>query len=176
MKILIPVDFSPTSHNAIEYAYEMANKLKVEIELLHIISKRKNFDSVVEEELEIQRLENEMTKFSRRYPNKDTEVLNVQITTLVKIGKIEEVISSVCEKNKIDLIILGTKAKHSILEYLFGSFSSLLIQTAPRPMIIVPELAEIKPIQHIAVATDEEERDQVIFLFVKALSHNWEQK
>ncbi|MFT5166709.1 MAG: nucleotide-binding universal stress UspA family protein [Saprospiraceae bacterium] len=172
MNILVPIDFTAPSIKAIHYAFETANALKAQVFFLHIISSKKKFESEDQRSKEIRQIEKEMTRLTRAYPNQaaGTHPAGLPVINLVSIGKVEEMISSVCSTKKIDLIILGTRDKHNPVDYLLGSVSSTLIQLTPCPMIIVPEKTPVEAIRNIAIATDDEYIHPPLVTFVNELS------
>lgn len=172
MNILVLVDFSSPSVKAIQYAFEKGNTLNAQIYLLHVISKNKSFESEIKKSDYISELEEKMIALGRAYPNQQENVaLPLKaVVNLVRIGEMEETISSVCKSHQIDLIVLGTRNKHNPVEYLLGSVSTKLIQKVPCPLIIVPEKTEMGAIRNIAIATDDEFIHPPLVKFVRRFS------
>lgn len=76
------------------------------------------------------------------------------IQTSIEIGSAVTVINSIAEKDRFQLIIMGTRGEHSTLEKLLGTVASGVVSSAPCPVVVVPETAETKNIMRVAYATD----------------------
>lgn len=136
---IVPYDFTPVTEKALYYALMLAEKVNIEIQLLHL-SDSKEKGIVKRRELE---------EFAK--------TINVpvgsEVTTLVKIGNIFSDIGRIAKEEKAQLIIMGT---HGIsgLQNLFGSNAMKVVTSAECPFIVVQKDTEIVPISKVVVPID----------------------
>lgn len=147
-KILVPVDFSQNSKNALTVAAEIAYKNGAVLELLHVnlsavyavpfseyvvatefASEDQQYDETAATELEKLKLE--------LMSNPNYAKLN--ITTRVEEGYLHTSVRNVANEDKVDLVVMGTKGASGLNEFLIGSNTEKVIRTAPCPVLAVPE-------------------------------------
>lgn len=160
-KILVPVDFSACSGNALEFALQLADKIKANIQVLHVPL----FDSGVGENpvsftLAIQERIRQSRKQMKHFTKKATESVRVyldedpSIQTSIELGKIEFTIRNVAASNEIDYIVMGTQGRKSTLNRYLGSMASNIVKNAPCSVIVIPENAEFNKEIDLGYATD----------------------
>ena len=112
--ILVPMDFSDSSINAVYYAVEMANFFDSEITLLHVLSKS-TLSGLFSSESEIVILRDKVRK---KLEDFKSEILkkwpNLKVNTLLSEGKPLKVINKVAMDNKCDTIVMGTNGANGI--------------------------------------------------------------
>lgn len=167
-KILLPTDFSNTSNNALRYAIWFANKYSASIELLNVIYPETEptdfpvmMTSSTKDKIEAIR---EMMKVSVNTTLAQiqavSELENIPvINSEIQVGFPSMIISEIARKQEVDLIIMGTKDKHSAFERAFGSVTTSTLDKAPCPVLVVPEEADFDRIESVAFATDLAEAD-----------------
>ena len=145
-KILIPTDFSPAASYGLDYALWLNKFYPASLITLNVIPP--NEKGVDQEELHREQLR----RFTTMYPDQANESMLERgaIRMLIKKGKIVEEIVKTSVEEKVDLIIIGSKAKHPLWEQLFGSVSTKLIDRTKVPILIIPEGTVFAPIEHIA--------------------------
>jgi nucleotide-binding universal stress UspA family protein len=136
--ILVPLDFSDTSLNAVYYAVKMANLFDDEITLLHVISKSK-LQALFMNDSEVALLRD---KIKHKLEGIKVELLekwpNARVNTRVEEGKPYKVINRVAEENNCDSIVMGTNGANGI-EQFTGSTTSRVIRISTIPVIAVKE-------------------------------------
>lgn len=144
-KILVPIDFSPTSKNALEFAHLLFPKS--DLSLLHVGDHhyedflKKDHESSKQKIKEIRKailfsLEEQTKKFINASGFKSTK-LHYDI----KLGYPGVVIVEEAKKKNQDLVIMGTKG-HSERHYLFiGRVASLTLLEIDRDILLVPPRA-----------------------------------
>ncbi len=166
--ILFPTDFSDTAQNAFRYCLMLADQLEAEIELLHVV-----YPEYAASDLPVL-----ASKATNNKAEAAGEILKtfvnhglaqVQLTRQlqhapvirpdVEIGSPVGVITNVARRDEVDLIVMGTRGDHSLLEKAFGSTSTGVISKAPCHVLIVPEEAPYESIDIIAYATNLTEAD-----------------
>ncbi len=161
IKILVPLDFSACSENALAYAMQLADGIKAELLLLNVppfdSSGMENPTSValaVEERLKQSRLR------MMKSIEKATEAVygsldkKPSIPTIIKMGKVEATISEEAVINQVDYIVMGTQGENSTLDKYLGSVASNVLKNAPCPVIVIPEKVEFSKKIKLAYATD----------------------
>jgi len=129
--ILIPTDFSEVCENAIMHGIELAQFLKYNVCILHVIDK-KTEAALVKEDLDQESINRNLVKYQDIYG----KFLPVKIETLTREGNIFKVIGQVATELKANLMILGTHGKQG-LQHLFGSHALKVVLDAPCPVVVV---------------------------------------
>lgn len=151
-KILVPIDFSPCSENALAYAIQLAARIKAAIYVLNVIAvdieDTENpyvVDMMVNKQIETatQSLNNSITKVKKNI-GPLLEGLP-EIETNIEIGSVSSKISDIAKRDQIDFIIMGTQGENSISDRILGSTASTAVKRAPCPLIIIPEGASFQP-------------------------------
>lgn len=157
-QILVPVDFSSASEAGLHYAMQLAKQTPLSLTALHVLE---SFNSSVQilydnAPVAFQKAKQKLRRFTQPYPNQLTASpqLPISMNQVVREGHLIDTINSAVEEQKSQLIVMGTKSKHSILEYLTGSITSTLIGKASIPILVVPEGYSFRPIQKMVYATN----------------------
>ncbi len=165
--ILVPIDFSKDSMNALEHAITMANKVKSSVRVIHvrkdknydepfiIKGKEKEYGSTVDDFCK-ELIEQNMSKYKG----------GGTFDYLIKVGKIYKVISDQAIKDKAFLIIMGTHGVSGFEEFWLGSNSYRVVCKAPCPVLTVRNGFKKKSINKIVLPLDasRETRKKVPFV------------
>lgn len=167
-KILFPTDFSETAQNAFRYCLRIADTLGADIELLHVIyPEYQGMDipvmaaKAMQDKAEAAKVVlQEFVDFGLAQVQAGYEFAELPaINSTVEIGAPATVIVDIVERDKTDMVIMGTRQEHNAFEKTFGSVTTSVIEYAPCPVLVIPEEAELKEIDTIAYATELEESD-----------------
>jgi universal stress protein A len=139
-RILVPIDFSEHSKNALKYAVPFAQQFKASIDLIYVVEPTIypadfSFGQIgfpnVEEELRtrgIVELENLITKeIAGRVVSRKT----------VRTGKPFYEINQYALEENISLIIIATHGHTGMEQILFGSTAEKVVRKAPCPVLVV---------------------------------------
>lgn len=169
-RILFPTDFSATAQNAFQYCLWLADKLHAEVDLLHVVYPEYEVMDlpVVAAQATQDKIEtahtllNSFIEMAIRNLQKEG-MMNAThlIRTYVELGSPASIIVQMAEKQGVDLIIMGTKGSHNILEKTLGSVTTEVIRKANCPVWVVPEEAKPKAIKQVAYGTDAEQADSI---------------
>ena len=162
--ILCPTDFSPNSENALNYAVEIARKIKGNLILLHAYSVQlidPNMPAEIylsayqeEEKSAKESLEELSNKISES--NKDENGNNIFNTeAIVTQGLVVDEVLSLINDFKIDIVIMGTHGTSGITELILGSNTASVIEKATIPVLAIPGNAVYKGINNIVYAYDD---------------------
>lgn len=161
IKILVPIDFSACSENALIYALRWADKIEAEILVLHVPSfDTNNMENpisaslVVQEQISLAR--KRLMKSVKEIAESIDSSLNTapSIQTDIAVGQTEAVICDEATKNKVDYIVLGTQGENSTLDKYLGSVASNVLKNAPCSVMVVPGNARFENKIVMGYATD----------------------
>ncbi len=139
-RILVPIDFSEHSKNALKYAIPFARQFQAAIDLLYVVEPTIypadfSFGQIgfpnVEEELR--------TRGSRELENlRQKEIAGVvPARTCVRTGKPFFEINEYALEEAISLIIIATHGHSGMEHILFGSTAEKVVRKAPCPVLVV---------------------------------------
>jgi len=177
-KILIPVDFSKTSLNAVKYAAFMAQFTKGELVLVHVQNKNDLLDimmpavklkdvSVITNFL-ADKLEKIAADIKKRY--------GIKVSTYVTTGNITSEIVSMADEIKSTLIVMGTHGKDSENGFFLGSNAYRVLTKSEIPVMTVQTAADKLGFENILVPLDSSHHsrqkvDSAIFMADKFGAH-----
>jgi nucleotide-binding universal stress UspA family protein len=160
--ILVPTDFSKFSENAINLAMVLARALGSKIIVCHVVQV-----PLAMGEIPYAVLEKEKTELKKEAKTKLlAQALHIehaggiQFETKILDGEILSELVACIEREKINLVIMGTKGVKNIQDVILGSTTEQLIQSSPTPVMAVPEDIHFnKQIKHLTFATDYAKSD-----------------
>lgn len=155
--ILVPIDFSECSKNALRIAIELAKKFDAKIHMVnavHINHPHPDFiggsliDSIMID------YENQVQDSFKELESEVIELKDVPHEADRFISYLTDAIYTESEQKKIDLIVMGTRGEHDKIEHLIGTRSTDIIETSKVPVIVIPEQVKTFAPQKIGFATD----------------------
>lgn len=141
-KILVPIDFSNYSKNALKYAVNFAKKFDAKIYLVYVVepviypsdfSMGQVTFPVTEVDLN-DRAKEELDTLAKTEIGDDNKV-----ETVVKTGKPFVEINETASELDIDLIIIATHGHTGMEHLLFGSTAEKVVRKAPCPVLTLRE-------------------------------------
>ena len=145
-KILVPVDFSDTSVNALKLACQLAIRADADILILHVnetvpyiipVSEYAYTASAVNIEEYDQELKHRMQTLKADIL-KESRFKDLRIETAIEAGLMVPVVKKVAEDECSDLIVMGTMGVSGWKEMLIGSNTERVIRHAPCPVLVIP--------------------------------------
>ena len=144
--LLVAVDFSPYSEQALCFAGRLAEKLKVQLLVLHVIhdpaeapgfyaqkGKKKKFLKSMEEAAE-EMMEEFLLKMRQAHP----DILPIKkAKALLVVGTPVTRIVEVAEKKQVDMIIMGSHGRTGLAHLLVGSKVQRVVQMSSAPVMVV---------------------------------------
>jgi nucleotide-binding universal stress UspA family protein len=146
-RILVPVDFSRSSFEALEYAIEFAEKVAARLIVFHAVHLGYAFSadgyamcdlSVLIKDVR-KGAEQEMQKFVRL-----AKFRGVKFETIVKIAPPTSEICAFAEECDADLIITATHGRTGLKHLLMGSVAEQVVRYARQPVLVVPSHPETR--------------------------------
>ncbi len=144
-RILVPIDFSPHSEQALKYAVALAEKFEAQLFLVHAFQDLTIYQTeVVSGAPPIMPPVAQLTAsargdMDRLVEEKQLQRFNAQ-TQIVEGAPVEEIVDHAKEKD-IDLIVMGTHGRGWLAHALMGSVAEKVVRKAPCPVLTV-RLAE----------------------------------
>jgi len=141
-KILVPIDFSDYSKNALRYAAQFALQFKAKIYLIYVVEPMiypADFSmgqvSLPSADIDIQkRGEEELYNLAKNFIDQA-----VQTEVIIKTGKPFVEINDTAAEKDIDLIIMATHGHTGVEHLLFGSTAEKVVRKAPCPVLTLRE-------------------------------------
>ncbi|MGD8305790.1 MAG: universal stress protein [Ignavibacteria bacterium] len=141
-KVLVPIDFSDYSKNALKYAVNFSKQFNANMILVYVVepviyppdfSMGQIALPSVNTEWDIKAKE-ELDKLAK------SEIpAEVKVATILKTGKpFFEIIETAAEEN-VDLIIIATHGHSGVEHILFGSTAEKVVRKAPCPVLTLRE-------------------------------------
>ena len=141
-KVLVPIDFSDYSKNALKYAVSFVNRFNSQLFLVYVVEPiiyPPDFSmgqiAIPAVDLDIdKRAADELKKLA------DQEIpANIKVKTIVKTGKPFIEIIETAREEDIDLIIIATHGHTGMEHILFGSTAEKVVRKAPCPVLTLRE-------------------------------------
>jgi len=136
-RIVVPIDFSACSMDALEYAAQVAKPFGASITILHAlepVAYGLDFSLSHVKEWKDQRayLENRLTVMAACLQSQ-----RVRADHVIKPGLPADSITSYVTQQKYDLMIMGTHGRRGLSHVLLGSLASAMLRHAPCPVLTV---------------------------------------
>lgn len=149
MKILVPIDGSKASMNAIESAVKIAEIKDSIIKIITVVnlSLASNLGDIIFVRGNIQEYDNELLDI---YKKRAAELLDsvaakydgIKFEKEVLTGEPYEEIIEKAKNEKVDLIVIGNRGFSKIKRFFLGSVAQRVISEAPCPVLVIHAEAE----------------------------------
>jgi len=153
--IIVPVDFSSTSMNTLNYAVDFAAALKAEISIIHIYNFPVSFGEMaisadmIKNDLEVKWEALEKIKKDLLEKNE-----KIKVHVALKEGDFIDELSSYCNALQPYAVIMGASNKDGLEKFLLGSATQAAVKHIKYPVVIVPSGFTYKHIFKIGLACD----------------------
>ena len=146
--ILVPLDGSPTSMEAADYAIMLSTLHHTQIVLLHVVNVAEYYSSLqffevkqpIESKEIIEEAKKEANKWFNSVKKKMDEKLgtqrNIETHIIISQSTVKSILDFAEEKN-VDLIVVGTRGRSGIKKLLLGSTASGIVTYSSCPVIVV---------------------------------------
>ncbi|MGD2029469.1 MAG: universal stress protein [Desulfobacterales bacterium] len=145
-KIMVACDFSEYSKQSLKYAAELAEDLKAEIIITHVINERDvnsvrmaaMYSGAISENDFIQdKMESRLTRIDELI--EEISASHLPIKKVIKIGiPFRELIQTVRDEGA-NLVVMGPKGRSNIEDILFGSTAEKMFRHCPVPLLSIRE-------------------------------------
>jgi nucleotide-binding universal stress UspA family protein len=126
-KILLPIDFSPSSHEALEQATALAQHFHAEVYLVHVVFEGANVEEAKKEAEE---------RFAVSVAGLSAK--GIKASSSVEVDNdIAGSILDVIEREHIDLIVVSTHGTTGWHPLVFGSIAEKLVKLVHIPLLLI---------------------------------------
>lgn len=139
--ILVPFDQSPISHRAFELALDLAKKYNSKISVITVIHSSilsSSFLDMASHQtiLEKNRIKQVHALFKTLHDSAEKFGVKVK-SDLILSHHVSDSLLAFSSEQKVDLIVMGTRARNGPKQFLLGSVTVELIQKATCPVVLV---------------------------------------
>ncbi len=142
--ILVPIDFTKCSVNALEAATNFAHENDSKVTLFNVLDVA---NSVIKDE-------DAMRKENHKKLEQMAVGFNLDVEIVIVKGLPAEEIVIALKSGAYSMCIMGTHERHGILSELIGTESLKVMQGTNVPVLIVPDNLKVDNVNRIAFATD----------------------
>lgn len=176
MKVLVPIDFSENSMNALNFACHLALEKNASVNLLYVFAAPLVNEATASGEM-VSRMITDQNEVSAKRLNQLTDQLkshypefeDLYFSYRVILGFASDVILEYSNDNEMDLIVMGLRGETSALDRAIGSVAGKVMNRAKIPVIGVPDKVTYQSIRNVAYATDYNDQDAGLLLKAKSL-------
>jgi nucleotide-binding universal stress UspA family protein len=153
--VLVPVDFSEDSVNALDMAVHYANLMDYNIRLLHVIKDavfyQRNFVLSNLVDVKNEKVIQNLKKIISQYSSK----INNEIDFRIRSGKVYNEIANQAKYGEAELIVIGTHGTSGFEELWLGSNAYKVVNNSPCPVISVRNSYKRHHINRIVLPIDD---------------------
>lgn len=167
-RILVPVDFSPESQNALRYALQYADQIGAQVTVLHVVVPQvEAVDATVMVNPAIGHLIDAARTGMQQWVAATIAQVQAQqpaselsaCKQLVEVGMITATINRIADREAADLILLATQGERRRIDRLFGTVTAGVVRTADCPTLIVPWEGKFRAARQVLYATELKRED-----------------
>jgi nucleotide-binding universal stress UspA family protein len=139
-RLLVPIDFSKHSKNALKYAISFARQFKASIDLIYVVEPTIYPADFSFGQIGFPNVEDELrTHGAEELEKLMTKEIGKKVTSrkVVRTGKPFFEINQYASEEDIDLIIIATHGHSGVEQILFGSTAEKVVRKAPCPVLVV---------------------------------------
>jgi nucleotide-binding universal stress UspA family protein len=149
-KILVPIDFSDASLNALSYATKLFTGSSLEITLLHTYKMSSNaFHMISMDKILQDDAQRDMDAVIKRFKEEQPDII---LKTMILKSDTVSAITSLGNRGTYDFIVMGTKGASGLKEVFIGSVAGGVISKTTAPVIVVPGNYHYRPLRDIVFA------------------------
>ncbi|HSD64839.1 MAG TPA: universal stress protein [Ignavibacteriaceae bacterium] len=144
-RVLVPIDFSDYSKNALKYAVNFVKRFQAKLFLVYVVEPVIYPPDFSMGQIAIPSADLDMDKRAIEELNKLAEQEippEIKVKTIVKTGKPFIEIIETAKEAEIDLIIIATHGHTGMEHILFGSTAEKVVRKAPCPVLTLREPAK----------------------------------
>jgi nucleotide-binding universal stress UspA family protein len=157
--ILVPCDFSASSLAALRFASELAARYTTQLIVLTILDSAQSEEKAQEEVLK--------GRFGQAAAALSANGLKIR--QLISRGKFVPVVLETIAKEKIGLVVLGTKGSRGWDGLFMGSHAEKIVRTSPVPVIAVRGESHLDQVRNIVVPCNMAEDENKAAKGIKGL-------
>lgn len=158
--ILVPIDFSETSLNALDQAAALAKKFEAKLTLFHIFESFGSDSSILPSLLIGEKsinnpLQEKVVQKLDELRNGIANIYSKDVNIAISEGTIASAVEEFTKEEKVDLIVMGTHGTKGVIQnYIIGSNSYKVVGSANVPVLTVRKSANNTEFKNIVVPID----------------------
>lgn len=139
-RILIPVDFSPYSDKAIEYALQLQERSPQHIDLVHVFTEETNIyqQSLSNPELIHPKVAEAKRQMQERVKIISSTFPDIEVREIFKEGNLYTEVRKLAEQNTYNAVVMGTKGAFGLDALISGSNMYDVFLNTKLPVLAVP--------------------------------------
>ena len=155
-RILVPVDFSEYSVEALKVAAQIAQKNNFEIIILHLLELPHQSTDAYGNGNSIP----EIIFFKNKAIDKLEELMDspflkgIEIFESIEFNKVDIGVIDACKKNNVDLIVMGSHGTSGFNELLVGSNTEKVVRYSKIPVLVIKKGVKEFNANHMVFASD----------------------
>lgn len=141
-RIMVAVDFSPYSLEAVRYGADLARDLKVDLVLVNVLNQR---DVEAVERVLIGQSEFSVDHYVERQREERTRALHgllaeagsadLPVKAVIAVGVPYAALLDQIAAEKVDLLVISTKGRSNLMDSMVGSCAQKMYRRCPVPML-----------------------------------------
>jgi nucleotide-binding universal stress UspA family protein len=146
-KILVPIDFSGCSLDALKYAIKFAEKVAAKIIVIHAVHLGYAYTSDGYAMYDLSQITKTLRKDAERQMREFVRAAkfgSVKFETAIRVGPPVSEICAFAEQRDVDLIITATHGRTGFKHLLIGSVAEQVVRRASCPVLVVPSHPEVR--------------------------------
>ena len=169
-KILVPTDFSDNALKAVAYAAEIAKKTGAVICLLHVIEPAINMATMQSDSSGKRVVKERSGELNLALKSIADVYPNIKVIPYLAGGTIVSSIIEHAEREKANLVIMGTKGASGLKKFFMGSVAAGVIGKTKIPVLTVPASYQIKEPGVIIFTTNRFEKNRKLLNIIVSIS------
>lgn len=165
--ILVPVDFSKSSLNALDYACNLAKDYNANIVILNAYDVFVPVNEIPAFVPPVRELEEKNLKLLKDLCESNAEKFGIALSYVSIPGSLISSLKDTVKTNHTDLIIMGMRGNSETLKHILGSNTYNVIDEGVGPVLAIPEGISYKKPTNIAFAADLHEVAPDSFIMLK---------
>ena len=156
-KLIVPIDFSDCSKNALANAIKIAERMKLDLVLYHSVMVPVGFAEgapVGGADYSFQELEKQSRASLNEVVTEFPLLEQITYETAIQYGPLHEGINEMNEDGSVAMVVMGTHGASGFAKALIGSNAYYVMKNVACPVIALPEDADITKMTHIGIAGD----------------------
>ncbi|NBC57980.1 MAG: universal stress protein [Bacteroidetes bacterium] len=177
-KILIPVDFSKPSENALRVAAQLAIENNAELYVLHVVEMAETLFGTEQFNVNDEQIIFFMKMAKKRFAKfLDKPFLEgLKVIDSVEVGSPTMGIKELIEKEHIDFVVMGSNGASGIDEILIGSNTEKVVRHSDVPVLVVKQELDQLEINDIVFASNFDEENLNAFKRTQSFANSFNAK
>ncbi|MBL6448863.1 universal stress protein [Fulvivirga sp. 29W222] len=166
LKILMPIDFSESSLNAMSYAAQMTKAFHAKLILMHVVEPVGGDATMFVDDHIITEETSEAKKKLENLTNELDDINTPYIETLVCVGFPVDKILATAKEQQVSLIVMGTTGTTNKFEDILGSNTYKVVKNTKCAVVTIPLESKKFNIKKIALAVDLHKKENIHLLTI----------